>query len=49
MALEVLIFPDAMKGAGEGNYAWDRKPDSMMTNANVEGVAVGLNGLVPLM
>ena len=23
-ALEVLIFPPAMKGAGEGSYGWDR-------------------------
>ncbi len=41
-ALEVLIFPDAMRGTGEGHYAWDLMPDSMMTNATVADVsAVG--------
>jgi len=38
VALEVLIFPDNMKGTGEGHYGWDLKPESMMTNATVEGV-----------
>ncbi|MGH8766070.1 MAG: hypothetical protein ACRET8_10170 [Burkholderiales bacterium] len=40
VALEVLIFPDNMKGAGEGHYGWDLKPGSMMTNATVEGVVL---------
>jgi len=44
VALEVLIFPDAMRGAGEGHYAWDLKPDSMMTNANIEGLVSDANG-----
>ena len=30
-ALEVLIFPEAMKGVGEGHYPWDLQPGSMMT------------------
>jgi hypothetical protein len=34
-ALEVLVFPEAMRGSGEGHYAWDLKPGSMMTNATV--------------
>ena len=38
-ALEVLVFPEAMKGAGEGHYAWDLRPQSMMTNATVSTVA----------
>jgi len=38
-ALEVLVFPPAMRGAGEGHYAWDLQPDSMMTNAPVTGIA----------
>jgi hypothetical protein len=38
-ALEVLVFPEAMRGAGAGNYAWDLQPGSMMTNAPVTGVA----------
>lgn len=38
-ALEVLVFPEAMRGSGEGHYAWDLKPGSMMTNATVSEVA----------
>jgi len=34
-ALEVLVFPEAMRGNGEGHYAWDLMPGSMMTNASV--------------
>jgi hypothetical protein len=34
-ALEVLVFPEAMRGTGEGHYPWDLKPGSMMTNATV--------------
>ena len=35
-ATEVHIFPESMRGAGEGHYAWDL-PDSSMTNAAVTG------------
>jgi len=38
-ALEVLVFPEAMRGTGEGHYAWDLKPGSMMTNATITAVA----------
>lgn len=38
-ALEVLVFPDAMKGSNEGHYPWDLQPESMMTNATVSTVA----------
>ncbi len=38
-ALEVLVFPEAMRGTGEGHYAWDLKPGSMMTNATVADAA----------
>src|SRR5262249_33526912 len=34
-AIEVLVFPEAMRGSGEGHYPWDLKPGSMMTNATV--------------
>src|SRR5262249_4233197 len=37
-ALEVHIFPEAMRGTGEGHYPWDLQPPSTMTNANVEQV-----------
>lgn len=35
MAIEVLIFPEAMRGAGEGFRPWDLMPESTMTNATV--------------
>jgi hypothetical protein len=38
VALEVHIFPENMRGTGEGHYAWDLRPDSKMTNANVASV-----------
>jgi len=38
IALEVHIFPENMRGTGEGHYDWDLKPDSKMTNANVADV-----------
>ena len=43
-ALEVLIFPPAMKGAGEGSYGWDLKLDSSMTNATVADAVKGVDG-----
>lgn len=51
IALEVVIFPPAMKGTGEGHYGWDRIRDttqsggaattSMMTNGTVTAVQPG--------
>ena len=38
-SLEVLVFPEARRGSGEGHYAWDLQPGSMMTNATVAEVA----------
>ena len=38
VALEVHIFPENMRGSGEGHYDWDLRPDSKMTNANVANV-----------
>jgi hypothetical protein len=38
VALEVHIFPEAMRGTGEGHYDWDLRPTSKMTNANVANV-----------
>jgi hypothetical protein len=43
-ALEVLIFPEAMRGTGEGHYPWDLQPKSTMTNGNVEQVVTGVDG-----
>lgn len=44
IALEVLVFPESMRGAGAGHYAWDLQPGSMMTNAPVTGVASEKSG-----
>lgn len=38
IALEVHIFPENMRGTGEGHYDWDLRPTSKMTNANVANV-----------
>jgi len=43
-ALEVHIFPEAMRGTGEGHYPWDLRPQSTMTNANVEQIAAAVDG-----
>ena len=43
-ALEVHIFPEAMRGTGEGHYPWDLRPQSTMTNANVEQVGATVEG-----
>lgn len=34
-AVEVHIFPESMRGTGEGNRAWDTGPGSSMTNGTV--------------
>jgi hypothetical protein len=43
-ALEVHIFPEAMRGTGEGHQPWDTQPKSTMTNANVDDVASAVEG-----
>jgi hypothetical protein len=43
-ALEVLIFPLALKGTGEGSYGWDLKPNSSMTNATVADAVKDVDG-----
>jgi len=43
-ALEVHIFPESMRGTGEGHYPWDLRPQSTMTNANVEQTIAGVDG-----
>lgn len=42
-ALEVHFLPP---GAGEGQFAWDLAPDSLMTNATVAGGAAAPQGRV---
>jgi hypothetical protein len=43
-ALEVMVFPEALRGIGEGQHAWDQGPESSMTNATVAEVAANPNG-----
>jgi hypothetical protein len=43
-AIEVLVFPTAMKGTGEGSYPWDLKPKSTMTNATVANAVKDVDG-----
>lgn len=35
-AIAIHIFPEAMRGTGEGSRPWDLKPNSSMTNATVD-------------
>jgi hypothetical protein len=46
VAEEVHIFPENMRGTGEGHYDWDLRPDSKMTNANVASVVAVANDRV---
>lgn len=43
-ALEVVVFPEAMRGTGEGHYPWDLAPGTSMTNANVDAAVQGTSG-----
>jgi Domain of unknown function (DUF5666) len=43
-ALEVHIFPESMRGTGEGSYPWDLKPKSTMTNASVDQAVSSVDG-----
>jgi outer membrane lipoprotein SlyB len=43
-ALEIHIFPDAMRGTGEGHRPWDLQAQSTMTNASVEQTVASVDG-----
>jgi hypothetical protein len=43
-ALEVHIFPESMRGVGDGHRGWDLQPSSTMTNGNVETAAASSDG-----
>lgn len=45
-ALEVHIFPEAMRGTGDGHRGWDLQPTSTMTNGNVEQTIASSDGQV---
>src|ERR1700741_4950194 len=42
--IEVHIFPESMRGTGEGHYDWDLKPNTKMTNGNVEQTVSAVDG-----
>ena len=43
-AVEVHIFPEPMRGTGEGHRPWDLMPSSTMTNATVAQMVKGVSG-----
>ena len=43
-AVEIHIFPEPMRGTGEGHRPWDLMPNSTMTNATVEQMVKGVSG-----
>ncbi|WP_456776885.1 hypothetical protein [Bradyrhizobium sp. USDA 4369] len=43
-AVEIHIFPEEMRGTGEGSRSWDLKPNSSMTNATVSESSVSTDG-----
>ena len=43
-AVEVHVFPEAMRGTGEGSRPHDLRPNSTMTNATVADSVVGNDG-----
>jgi hypothetical protein len=43
-AVEIHIFPEALRGTGEGHRPWDLMPNSTMTNANIDSAVAGVNG-----
>src|SRR3954454_24305494 len=43
-AVEVHVFPEDMRGTGEGSRPYDLKPNSSMTNATVDQSVVSNDG-----
>src|SRR6059058_3075387 len=43
-AVEIHIFPEALRGTGEGHRPWDLMPNSTMTNATVAQMVKGVDG-----
>jgi hypothetical protein len=43
-AVEIHIFPEALRGTGEGHRPWDLMPNSTMTNAAVAQMVKGVQG-----
>src|SRR5262245_50089378 len=47
-AIEVHIFPESMRGTGEGFRTWDGAPISTMTNGTVGATVTGVEGPIIL-
>jgi len=45
-AIEVHIFPESMRGTGEGFRSWDGAPNSTMTNGTVGNAVTAVEGPV---
>jgi len=45
-AIEVMIFPEAARGTGEGHTPFDSRPGSTMTNATVTQTVASVDGQV---
>jgi len=43
-AVEIHIFPEALRGTAEGHRPWDLMPNSTMTNATVAQMVKGVQG-----
>src|SRR6202042_2915418 len=43
-AIEVHIFPESMRGTGEGFRSWDGAPNSTMTNGTVGTTVTAVDG-----
>jgi hypothetical protein len=43
-AVEIHIFPEPMRGTGEGHRPWDLQPGSTMTNATVAQMVKSVDG-----
>jgi len=48
-AVEVHVFPESMRGTGEGHRPWDLPPESTMTNATVSKIEPQAGGTSPTM
>jgi uncharacterized protein DUF5666 len=44
-AIRVMIFPESMRGLGEGHRPWDR-PGTTMTNATVDTTVANIDGQI---
>jgi hypothetical protein len=43
-AVEVVLFPESLRGFGEGHYPWDLGSSSMMTNATIANKVQSTDG-----